>query len=63
VTVEKIQVQQAPRDQQAGSSSDQRQGQQFEDRHAQQQEQQRREVLMRMWRRIAGGRKPVDLVA
>jgi flagellar hook-length control protein FliK len=62
VTVEKIQVQQAPRDQRSQNSEDHRQGRQFDDRNAQQ-EQQRREVLRRMWRRISGGHDPVDLVA
>ena len=63
VTVDKIHVQQAPRDQQA-SNDDQRQQQQNEQwdesaRH----EQQRKEMLRRMWRRLSIGSDPLDLVA
>jgi flagellar hook-length control protein FliK len=62
VTVEKIQVQQAPKDHQATNYEDQSRQQQRDDANARQ-EQQRREMLRRMWRRISGGVEPVDLMA
>jgi hypothetical protein len=63
VSVEKLQVQQAPRDDQGRSAGEDRQGQhqQHEGRSAQQ-EQQRREILERVWRRLRGGRDPIDFV-
>jgi flagellar hook-length control protein FliK len=64
VTVEKLQVQQAPRDADARGSDDPRQQrQQDPDDHPARQEQQRRELLRRMWRRLAIGQDPLDLVA
>jgi flagellar hook-length control protein FliK len=62
VTVEKLHVQQAPREQwDGGRGGDDRQ--QNPPQHWQQQEQQRREMLQRMWRRVRDGRDPFDLVA
>jgi flagellar hook-length control protein FliK len=63
VTVDKIHVQQAPRDQQA-SNDDQRHQQQNQpwDQSARH-EQQRKEMLRRMWRRLSIGSDPLDLVA
>jgi flagellar hook-length control protein FliK len=65
VSVEKLHVQQTPKDQQASSNGEDRQHQ-----HAQQdgqsstrQEQQRREMLRRMWRRLGIGHDPLDMVA
>jgi flagellar hook-length control protein FliK len=65
VSVEKLHVQQTPKDQQANSNGEDRQHQ-----HAQQdgqsstrQEQQRREMLRRMWRRLGIGNDPLDMVA
>jgi flagellar hook-length control protein FliK len=65
VSVEKLHVQQTPKDQQANSNGEDRQHQ-----HAQQdgqsstrQEQQRREMLRRMWRRLGIGHDPLDMVA
>jgi flagellar hook-length control protein FliK len=66
VTVDKIQVQQAPKDHPSGQTaedSSQQQQQRRDDAEARQ-EQQRREMLRQMWRRISGdGRDPIDLVA
>ena len=62
VTVEKLHVQQTPREQwDGGRNGDERQQQ--SPQHWQQQEQQRREMLQRMWRRVRDGRDPFDLVA
>ena len=62
VNVEKLQVQQAPRGSRAGgeegSSQQQRPG---EDSATQ--DQHRRETLQRLWRRLANGSDPLDLVA
>ena len=70
VAIDKIQVQQAPRDQQASndSSSSSRDGQSSQNQQDQQQqsrnEQQRRELMERLWRRLNGAEKaPIDLVA
>jgi flagellar hook-length control protein FliK len=68
VGVDKLQVQQAPKDQNAENHQDpqQRREQESQQRHqdhAAQQEQQRREMMRKMWRRIAGGRDPLDLTA
>ena len=62
VTVEKIQVQQSPRDQQSASGQDSA-AQQQRDEASARQEQQRREMLQKMWRRVSGVQEPVDLVA
>jgi flagellar hook-length control protein FliK len=68
VGVDKLQVQQAPKDQNAENQQDPQQrgeqeGRQRHQDHAAQQEQQRREMMRKMWRRIAGGRDPLDLTA
>jgi flagellar hook-length control protein FliK len=62
VTVEKIQVQQSPKNQQSQNHEDTSQQQQQRDEASTRQEQQRRDMLRRMWRRVSGG-DPVDLVA
>ncbi len=62
VIVEKIQVQQAPKNQPSQSQEEQS-PQQHRDEANARQEQQRREILNRMWRRVSGGSDPVDLVA
>jgi len=63
VTVERLQVQQAS----SAKDSDTRGGDQRredpQERGAFQQEQQRREMLRRMWRQVAGGDEPLNLVA
>jgi flagellar hook-length control protein FliK len=61
VSVEKLQVEQAPRERQGGAGDG---GQQAGGRDAasQQQEQQRREMLERMWRRLQRGGDPLDLL-
>jgi flagellar hook-length control protein FliK len=66
VTVERLQVQQAPKSEQ--SSSDERQQQQQQQRdanehHTAQQEQQRKEMLRRMWRKVSGAGDPIDYIA
>lgn len=65
VTVDKIQVQQAPKNQDSQSSRDdnQQRGQGGGDEMARQQEQQRKEMLRRMWRRLSIGSDPLDMVA
>jgi flagellar hook-length control protein FliK len=63
VVVDKLQVQQTPRQQHTPSGDDQRQQHHDGSPQQQQQEQQRREMLRRMWRRLAGGRDPMDLIA
>ena len=65
VGVEKLQVQQAPRDERADSARDDHghardQTSQEQERSAGQ-EQQRKEMLRRMWRRLAGGADPLDV--
>ena len=64
VSVEKLQVQQAPREHFNSSSrdSDRAPGQQAYERSAQD-DRQRREMLQRMWRRLTVGRDMLDLVA
>jgi flagellar hook-length control protein FliK len=68
VSVERLQVQQAPKsDSQSAGGDDARQqnSQQgdWQDEHAARQEQQRKESLHRMWRRIAGIADPIDVTA
>jgi len=64
INVEKLQVQQAPKDQQSGMNQDTRdQSQQSLDNQSARQEQQRREMLQRMWRKLSGAEDPLDLVA
>jgi flagellar hook-length control protein FliK len=62
VSVEKIQVQQTPKDQKSQNDSN---GQSQDDRSQQQQQsdQDRRENLRKMWRRVSGKGDPLDLVA
>jgi flagellar hook-length control protein FliK len=63
VNVDKIHVERAPqRDSANDSESDGKQGPQDQQRQAQQ-DQQRREMVQRMWRKLAGGADPLDLVA
>jgi flagellar hook-length control protein FliK len=61
VSVEKLHVQQSPRDERQ-NFDDARQQRHSEDSSAQQ-EQQRREMLRRMWRRLTDGSDPLDMVA
>jgi flagellar hook-length control protein FliK len=68
VTVDKLQVTQAPREARATSQSHDdggrdRGGQSPEQEQSARQEQQRRHMLQRMWRRLAGGGDPLDLTA
>jgi flagellar hook-length control protein FliK len=63
VNVEKLHVQQAPRQDSRGGSGEQRQQPGQEQQHEAQQEQQRREMLRRMWRKLSGGGDPLDMVA
>ena len=67
VTIDRMQVQQSPRESSTNgdSSRGNREGQPQTpaDAASQQQDQQRREMLKRMWRRVAGGGDPLDLVA
>jgi flagellar hook-length control protein FliK len=67
VAVDKLQVQQAPRDTNPSSTNDDTRRDQGGHSHEQEQharqEQQRREMLQRMWRRLAGGQDPLDLTA
>lgn len=63
VTVDKLHVQQTPREQWDGNRGGDDRQQQQSPQHWQQQEQQRREMLQRMWRRARDGRDPFDLVA
>jgi flagellar hook-length control protein FliK len=67
VAVDKLQVQQAPRDANpSGANDDARRDQgghsHEQEQHARQ-EQQRREMLQKMWRRLAGEQDPLDLTA
>jgi flagellar hook-length control protein FliK len=67
VSVDRLQVQQSPREEQPATNRDsqQRRGQEGShdpDReHAARQEQQRREMLRRMWRRLSGTPDPIDV--
>ena len=61
VSVDKLHVSQAPRDQQS-SNEDNRQQPGGENPQARQ-EQQRREIIQRMWRRLRDGGDPLDMVA
>lgn len=62
VSVEKLQVQQSPRDQHAGNDDQRNQPRDQQD-DAYRQEQQRKEMLRRMWRKLSMGSDPLDLVA
>jgi flagellar hook-length control protein FliK len=62
VTVDKIHVEQGTKkDTSSDSDSDSKQGSQQQNQA--QQDQQRREMVQRMWRKLAGGADPLDLVA
>ena len=65
VGVDKLQVQQAPRDERPATAHDEgsrrRENPAHEQEHAARQEQQRREMLRKMWRRLAGGADPLDV--
>ena len=66
VGVDKLQVQQAPREAQTSrndSQPDQRGGHPQEQEQSARQEQQRREMLRKMWRRLTGEPDPLDLTA
>jgi flagellar hook-length control protein FliK len=62
VSVERLQVSQAPKDQHA-QNDDPRQSPRDQHDDAHRQEQQRKEMLRRMWRRLSNGSDPLDLVA
>ncbi|CAN5649215.1 hypothetical protein BH09PLA1_BH09PLA1_22170 [soil metagenome] len=64
VTVDKLHVEQAPRDQQAkhNSPEDRQQQGQAQDSPGRR-EQERRELLQRMWRKLSEGSDPLDMVA
>lgn len=61
VTVDKLQVQQAPKNDHDGNAGEGRQ--QSQDDSSARQEQQRKEMIKRMWRKLSGGSDPLDLVA
>lgn len=69
VHVDRLHVQQAPKDgndTSAGNSNGSQQGQSYpspEDREAARREQQRKDTLERMWAKLMGGGDPLDLVA
>jgi flagellar hook-length control protein FliK len=65
VAVEKLQVQQAPRDERPQTARDDDSGRReqspHDQDHAARQEQQRRQMLQKMWRRLAGVADPLDV--
>jgi flagellar hook-length control protein FliK len=65
VGVDKLQVQQAPRDEHANAPRDDgsrhRDQTPYEQEHAARQEQQRKEMLEKMWRRLSGAADPLDV--
>lgn len=63
LSVEKLHVQQLPRDPQNNSASDDQQQRSWQDDSESRRQQQRRELLQRMWRRLRLGHDPLDLVA
>jgi flagellar hook-length control protein FliK len=67
VTVERLQVQQAPKSDNASTPDDRQQQQQQQrdasDHHTAQQEQQRKELLQKMWRKVSGVADPIDYFA
>ena len=65
VSVERLQVQQAPKSDSSNTKDDpnQRQQQGTSDDHAARQEQQRKEMMRRMWRRVSGAGDPIDYLA
>lgn len=63
VTVDKLQVTHTPRDTQTNTGGDDQQRHQpGQDDLSRQQEQQRKEMIKRMWRKLAGESDPLDLV-
>jgi flagellar hook-length control protein FliK len=62
MNVERLQVQQSPREESSSRGGQQEQSQQQSGQDGQH-EQQRREMLQRMWRKLALGDDPLDLVA
>jgi flagellar hook-length control protein FliK len=63
VSVEKLHVEQSPKDQQSGSSDKENQRDSQQQQDGARRDQQRRELLNRMWQRLAVGRDPLDMVA
>ncbi len=63
VTVDKLQVTHTPRDTQTNAGGDDQRHQPGQDDMSRQQEQQRKEMIKRMWRKLAGENNPLDLVA
>jgi flagellar hook-length control protein FliK len=64
VSVEKMQVQQSPKQQSSSNNADQQQQKRDpEEQQNARQEQQRRQMLQRMWNKLAGVEDPLDLVA
>lgn len=63
VSVDRLQVQQAPRNERArGDEQQQSQQQQHAQDDSARQEQQRREMMQRLWRRLANGADPLDVL-
>ncbi|HTL29668.1 MAG TPA: flagellar hook-length control protein FliK, partial [Tepidisphaeraceae bacterium] len=64
VSVDKLHVQQSPRNESTSNQKDENGGQsQAENHRSSQQEQQRKEMIRRMWRRLGVGYDPLDMVA
>jgi flagellar hook-length control protein FliK len=65
ISIDKLHVQQTPRDQQPTNDDGarQQQSQSWQDGQSARQEQQRRELLQRMWRRLTEGSDPLDMFA
>jgi flagellar hook-length control protein FliK len=66
ISVDRLHVQRAPRSEDSGGKSTQQDGgkrQDLADQRSNQRDEQRREIMRRMWRKISGGRDPLDLVA
>jgi flagellar hook-length control protein FliK len=63
VSVEKLQVQQSPRQNAPGDGDSDSKQQPQEQQQQAQHDQQRREMLQRMWRKLTGTNDPLDLVA
>jgi flagellar hook-length control protein FliK len=63
VSVEKLHVQQSPKQESKGGDSERQQGGSHQQQQQSQRDQQRREMLQRLWRRLSGGGDPLDLVA
>jgi flagellar hook-length control protein FliK len=68
VNVDRLHVQQAPKNEQSNQNSNEREGQQGQNRenlhdNAARQDHQRREMLRRMWRKLTGVEDPLDMVA